>query len=129
MEWKSNDDTRKRSLVATRVKTEISETAIRLAVTAKALSETDKSLIRALSGFSARWVPVQEAISSSSQLRSHSELLLWLRIQSVNNITQIGEKRLAGFPVVQTWMHDPSKEAVFISFSPYLFLESESSNR
>lgn len=111
------------------MKPAISEQAIRLATTSKALSETDKNVIRAICAFNSRWVSVQDLLAAGCLLRGRDELLLWLRQQSVNNITQIGEKRLVGFPIVQTWMHDPIKDTVFFTFSRYLFDSLESVER
>lgn len=101
---------------------EISESALGLATTSTPLSETDKTILRELSCFNTQWVPVCDVLQACRTLNQSLEtLLLWLRQQSVNKITQIGTRHLAGFPVVKTWMYDPNNGSVFLTFSPYLF--------
>jgi hypothetical protein len=100
---------------------EISEKGLALTTTSRPLSKIDKTILRDLSCFRTRWVPVSEVLKTCHALNDSLEsLLLWLRLQSVNEITQIGSKKVAGFSVIKAWMYDPNKGSVFIAFSPHL---------
>lgn len=110
-----------KSSVAIKMDPKISEDALQQVITTKHLTVTDMNLINILSAFNTRWIAVSEILLESPSLENCEELLVWLRQQSVNNITRLGDKPLAGFSIIKTWLHDPQKKAVFFTLSPYLF--------
>jgi hypothetical protein len=99
----------------------ISEKALDLATTSKPLTEKDRVILRDLSEFSSRWIPVSDVLKTCHVLNNSLEgLLLWLRMQSVNKVTQIGPKSFADVTVITAWMHDPSKGTIFLAFHPHI---------
>lgn len=88
--------------------------------TTTALSMADIEIIDRLCVHNTQWISITDTFLSSVSFESIDELLSWLRFQSVNKINGIGEKNLAGFTVVKTWMYDPNCNKVFFTISPYL---------
>lgn len=89
-------------------------------MTTTALSRSDISIIDRLSEYNTQWISITDTFLSSVPFENIDELLSWLRFQSVNKIIRIGDKKLAGFTVVKTWMYDPNCSKVFFTISPYL---------